>query len=207
MQGDSRMTKNTNIDKYGLQPEDEFYQLTFTQVSDEGALEVRPFTYALMTWWKCRIDQSDSIDIAPDSMSSLLTYESVITGGDSEQSSFNADDEFDTDNVIEVQEDIGLISYFIYVSKRLTTKYAREVALDIGQLNTRLQYGHFEVFNSTATNEYFLRFRSSLILQDVLVGKVNAIDKMVENAQLNCIYGINALCESQSGFKDFLFKK
>lgn len=67
------MNTNTELDQYGLPPNDEFYGINQIQVSDQGAVEVRPYTYALMNWLKCRMNQPDTIDIHPTGMTSLLT--------------------------------------------------------------------------------------------------------------------------------------
>lgn len=197
------MTK-TQLSPYGLPPEDEFYDLDFIQVSDEGSIEVRPYTYTLMTWWKVRMDQSDSIDINPNGMSSMLNFESSVTGGNSNISVLSEEDEFTVDNIIEVDEENGQISFYIYMQQPIPEEYAPEVAMKTLNVNPLLQYGHFEIYHSDEDKNHYLRYRSSVILNGVLVGKVNTLQNMIEHSQYTFSLGINAMCNEDEKFTKFV---
>ena len=41
--------------------------MSFIQSSPERALDVKPATHALMTWWKVRMGNKGAIDISSDS--------------------------------------------------------------------------------------------------------------------------------------------
>lgn len=187
------MTITTEPDQYGLSPDDEFYGLNQIQVSDQGSVKVHPYTYALMTWFKSRMNQPDTIDIHPSGKSALLTYESTITGLGQDESSSTQYDEFDVDNVIEVQEDAGLVSYFIYIKQPIPDDYVSNVAIQIMNINPDLQFGHFEVYTTNSTGEHFLRFRSSMILKEVKVGKVDSLQHMLETSTDYCSQGLLVL--------------
>jgi len=64
------MTSITMRDKNDLEPDDEFYDLNFTQLANGNSLNVKPCTYALMTWWKMRMGNQDTLDISDDSNTS-----------------------------------------------------------------------------------------------------------------------------------------
>jgi hypothetical protein len=98
------------IDQYGLESDDEFYQLSFIQSSPEGALDVKPATYALMTWWKVRMGNKDTIDISSDSNDSMLRFDSTYIGGEFKDGGLGKKDKVEIDHIIEVNELSMLIS-------------------------------------------------------------------------------------------------
>ena len=200
------MTTTTEPDQYGLSPDDEFHGLNQIQVSDEGVVEVYPYTYALMTWLKCRMNQPDTIDIHPSGKTALLTYESTFEGLGQDQSLLTQDVEFDVDNVIEVHEDAGLVSYFIYIKQPIPDDFASNVAVQTLNVNPDLQLGHFEVYTTKSTGQHFLRFRSSMILKEVKVGKVDSLQNMIETTIGNFGQGLHMLLQSDSTFQNWLIQ-
>lgn len=192
------MTVTTEPDQYGLSSDDEFYELNQIQVSDQGSVEVHPCTYALMIWWKSRMNQPDTIDIHPSGKSALLTYESTVTDLDEDESALTQYIEFDVDNVIEVHEDAGLVSYYIYIKQPIPDDYASDVAVQILNVNPDLQFGHFEVYTTESTCEHFLRFRSSMFLKKVKVGKVDSLQHMIEITAGYFNQGIHILCLNEN---------
>ena len=198
------MNTNSNLDKFGLTPEDEFYDSSLTQISDEGAIEVKPFTNALMTWWKCRMEQDDTINISEDGNHSMLKCEVTLNGGDPETHSFTSDDEIDVESIIEVSEETGLVNLFIYIPKPISSELVVQISNTLMKINTELEYGHFEIYNPKDSKENFLRFRENTILKGISVGKVNAVENLYNFSYAYYSIGLNGLCSNHNNFKYWL---
>jgi hypothetical protein len=200
------MNTNTKLDRYGLTPEDEFYDSNLIQVSDDGAVDVKPFTNSLMTWWKCRMNQQDSIDISEDGNNSILKTEITLNGGDPDICIFTSEDEIDVDSIIEVSEDIGLVNHFIYIQKPIPQELSVQFASDIMNINTELVYGHFEIYTTKESKEQYLRFRENIILKGISVGKVNTIENLYNFSYAYYTVGLNLLCDSNKEFSNWLLQ-
>jgi hypothetical protein len=177
----------------GVEQDDEFYGVEFSQVSDDGVREVFPLTYALMTWWKVRMENQDTIDISEDSLSSMLRYESGYEAGEDENY-LDDGDEIGFDNIIEVDEERKLVTLFSYVPKPIPTVLVPEVFASIIKINPHLIYGHFEAYKPESESDegsYFLRYKVSTFLHGVKLGKVDVIDALVLSAQENLHFGVD----------------
>jgi hypothetical protein len=176
------------IDQYGLESDDEFYQLSFIQSSPDGALDVKPATYALMTWWKGRMGNKDTIDISTDSNDSMLRFDSIYTGGEFKGGGLGKKDKVEIDHIIEVNELSMLVSLYSYIAKAIPDDMSNELAVSLMNINPKLQYGSIEVYTTDAEDgqsQHFLRYRASTCLKGVKIGKVNVIENMVDLAQSN----------------------
>ena len=187
------------IDQYGLESDDEFYKLSFIQSSPEGALDVKPVTYALMTWWKVRMGNKDTIDISSDSNDSMLRFDSIYTGGEFKGGGLGKKDKVEIDHIIEVNELSMLVSLYSYIAKPIPDVMANELAVSLMNLNPKLQYGSIEVYKTDAEDgqsQHFLRYRASTCLKGVKIGKVNVIDNMVDLAQSNHGWILDTICQT-----------
>jgi len=196
------------IDQYGLESDDEFYQLSFIQSSPDGALDVKPATYALMTWWKVRMGNKDTIDISSDSNDSMLRFDSIYTGGEFKGGGLGKKDKVEIDHIIEINELSMLLSLYSYIAKAIPDDMANELAVLLMNLNPKLQYGSIEVYTTDAEDgqsQHFLRYRASTCLKGVKVGKVNAIENMVNLAQANHGWILDAICQTPA-YKKWLLR-
>ena len=187
------------IDQYGLESDDEFYQLSFIQSSPEGALDVKPATYALMTWWKVRMGNKDTIDISSDSNESMLRFESTYTGGEFKGGGLGKKDKVEIDHIIEVNELSMLVSLYSYIAKAIPDDMSNELAVSFMNINPKLQYGSVEVYTTDAEDgqsQHFLRYRASTCLKGVKIGKVNVIENMVDLAQSNHGWILDLICQT-----------
>lgn len=194
------------IDQYGLESDDEFYQLSFIQSSPDGALDVKPATYVLMTWWKVRMGNEDTIDISSDSNESMLRFDSIYTGGQFKGSGLGKKDMVEIDHIIEVNELSMLVSLYSYISKAIPDDMANDIAVSLININPKLQYGSFEVYTTDGEDgqsQHYLRYRVSTCLKGVKVGKVNAIENMIELSQANHGWALDAICQTLK-FKKWL---
>jgi hypothetical protein len=194
------------IDQYGLESDDEFYQLSFIQSSPDGALDVKPATYALMTWWKVRMGNKDTIDISSDSNDSILRFDSTYTGGEFKGGGLGKKDKVEIDHIIEVNELSMLVSLYSYIAKAIPDDMSNELSVSLMNLNPKLQYGSIEVYTTDAEDgqsQRFLRYRASTCLKGVKLGKVNAIENMIELAQANHGWILDAICQT-SEYKKWL---
>ena len=190
------MTTDAPRDNNGLESDDEFYELNFTQVSDDGAIDVKPCTYALMTWWKVRMGNDDSIDIASDSNSASLRFETDITGADDDNAAFTSVDSITTDNIIEVDEVQKLLKLFSYVPKPVPKKMIKAITSAIDEFNESSNYGHAQLFSieNEGVGESYVRFKASTFLEGIKVGKTNTVEVFVNNAQLQCAILYMVIC-------------
>lgn len=201
------MSEKLELDQYGLTPDDELYDFSLIQVSDDGtSVTVRPYTNALMGWWKRRMNQPDTIDIAKDGMSSTLNFKSSFSGGDSDISVFEEDDEISLDNYIEVDEETGLMSFFIYVAKPVPKELTHEVSNAILNTNPHLRFGHLEICSTGSDDREVLRFRSSIFLKKIKVGKVDSVEEFVTNSQLSCTIGLGLMATIEESIKEWVLQ-
>ena len=199
------MLEEQKIDQYGLTQDDEFYNsFNLTQVSDEGAVEVRPYTNVLMTWLKCRMNQLDTIDISKDGMSSLLNFETYVSGADSDLSIFAEDESVSLSNYIEVDESTGLITYYIYAGSSLDDDLLTKVVNAITKSNQSLWLGHFEIFNVKKLNYKLLRYKASVNLKKIKVGKVDVLEDFITISQVNCSIGLSLMSKSDNEVKEWI---
>jgi hypothetical protein len=187
------------IDRYGLQSDDEFYKLSFFQSSPEGTLDVKPATYALMTWWKVRMGNKDTIDISSDSNDAMLRFESAHTGGGFKGGGLGKKEKVGIDHIIEVNELSMLVSLYSYIAKPIPDDIANELAVTLMNLNPKLQYGSVEVYTADTNDslsQHFLRYRASTCLKGVKVGKVNAVENMIDLGQDNHGLVLDLICQT-----------
>ena len=84
-------------------------------------------------------------------------------------------------------------------SKAIPDNMANELAVSLINLNPKLQYGSIEVYTTDAEDgqsQHFLRYRASTCLKGVMVGKVNVIENMIELAQSNYGWILDAICQT-----------
>jgi hypothetical protein len=187
------------IDQYGLESDDEFYQLSFIQSSPDGALDVKPATYALMTWWKVRMGNKDTIDISCDSNDSMLRFDSIYTGVEFKGGGLGKKDKVEIDHIIEVNELSMLVSLYSYIAKAIPDDMANELAVSLMNINPKLQYGSVEVYTTDAEDgesQHFLRYRASTCLKGIKVGKANVIERMINLAQSNHGWILDTFCQT-----------
>ena len=195
---DDNSLEEGQIDQYGLESGDEFYKLSFMQSSPEGTFDVKPATYALMIWWKVRMGNKDTIDISSDSNSSMLRFDSTYTGGEFKRG-LGKKDKVEIDHIIEVNELNMLVSLYSYIAKAITDDMANELAVSLMNTNPKLQYGSIEVYTTDTEDgqsQHFLRYRASTCLKGVKIGKVNVIEYMVNLAQTNHGWILEAICQT-----------
>lgn len=203
------MTKSKKVDSFGLESDDEFYRVleNFTQVSDEGVVLVKPYTYALMMWWKVGLGNDDIINIENESNNSSLQFPTSVSGTSEAELSLASDESVAISNIVEVDEKDGMVKYFGYIQEAIPPKLVKEVEKLIKDYNNALAYGYSEI---TAVGEgdqtaNYLRFKASTILEGIKVGKIDAVSNLVSNAQRNFYLTIFELANSPS-LKNWLIK-
>jgi hypothetical protein len=205
----AKMNKSKIVDSYNLEKDDEFYQIleNFSQVSDEGSVRVKPCTYALMTWWKVRMGNRDSIDITNESNNSSLQFHTSVNGSDEHELSLTADESVTISNIVEVDEKDKIVQYFGYIEKAIPSKLVKEVEKVIKDYNYTLAYGYSEITNVGEGDKTanYLRFKASTILEGIKVGKIDAVSNLVSNAQSNFYLTVFELANSPS-LKSWLIK-
>jgi hypothetical protein len=194
------------IDRNGLESGDEFYRLSFSQSSPQETLDVKPATYALMTWWKVRMGNRDTIDISSDSNYSMLRFDSIHTGGGLKGGGLGKKEKVAIDHIIEVNELSMLVSLYSYIAKSIPDDMTNELAASLMNLNPKLQYGSVEVYTAVTNDiqsQHFLRYRVSTCLKGVKVGKVNAVENMIDLAQANHGLVLDLICQTPN-YKNWL---
>ena len=205
---DDTSLEESQIDQYGLESGDEFYKLSFIQSSPEGALDVKPATYALMIWWKVRMGNKDTIDISSDSNSSMLQFDSIYKGGNFKGRGLGKKDKVEIDHIIEVNELNMLVSLYSYIPKAIPADIAMELAVSLMNINPKLQYGSVEVYTTDpddGESQHFLRYKAVTCLKGVKVGKVNVVENMIALAQTNHGWILDTICET-SEYKKWLLR-
>ena len=152
-----------------------------------------------MTWWKVRMGNKDTIDISSDSNDSILRFDSTYIGGEIKGGGLGKKDKVEIDHIIEVNELSMLVSLYSYIAKAIPDNMANELAVSLMNLNPKLQYGSIEVYTTDAEDgqaQHFLRYRASTCLKGVKVGKVNVIENMVDLAQSNHGWILDAICQT-----------
>lgn len=184
--------------KYGLEGDDEFYDLNFLQSAPDGVVEVKPATYSLMTWWKTRLGNQDTIDITNESNESILRFGSVYTGEDVDGGSLGKKDEVAVENIIEVKEPLMLVSLYSYMSSAVPKNIVEELSEELQKLNPKILYGSIELCTSDPSKKkvkHYLRYRVSTNLTGIKVGKVNAVENMIYLAKLNYGWVLDDICK------------
>ena len=187
----------TLVDRYGLEQNDEFYGLNFSQESDEGIREIKPLTYALICLWKAKMGNEDSIDITQDSSLSMLHFNSTFSGGDSDEMVLSADDFIDIDHIVEVDEDEMMVSMYSYIPKPIPEKLIIPIDISLLNINPEIKYGSIEVsvtVNDENEQEHYLRYRVSVYLKDIKVGKIHAIENMINYGQVFFDLALDSMC-------------
>ncbi len=196
---DKNSLEDGQIDRFGQESDDEFYKLSFMQSSPEGILDVKPTTYALMTWWKVRMGNKDTIDITNDSNYSTLRFDSTYIGGEFKGGGLSKKDKIDIDHIIEINEHGMLVSLYSYIAKAIPNQIAEKLAVSLMDINPMLQYGSIEVYKTNSNNgefQYFLRYKASTCLKGIKVGKINAIENMLGLAQTNHGWVLDTICQT-----------
>jgi hypothetical protein len=194
---DTTIEPKVSFDRYGQAPDDEFFELSFLQSSDDGVKEVKPLTYALMCLWKVRMGNEDTISISEHSDGALLNFDSTYNGSDSGDTNLTPDDEIELDNVIEVDEKQGRVSLFCYIPRQIPEELTSLLALACLNINPNLQYGHIEVYTTTSDGEslHYIRYRASVALGGVKVGKTDAIENMLNTGLSMFGVALDAACK------------
>lgn len=165
-------------------------------------MKYKKITTALRTWWTEIKTQPDTIQVSPDAIHSQLTYESVVT----EIDGFTDKDSLDVSNVIEVYEESGLISHYIYIQTAMTQEVATRIATHTMNVNPQLSFGHFEIYTTEKTSEHFLRYRSSIYVQSVESDLVPVINDLIDMSYSQFLLGIEKFSAwSNSLFEKFIF--
>ncbi len=198
--------KKNELDNYGLEPDDEFYErMPIIQTSDEGTRDIKTCTNALMILWKVRMGNEDTIDISEDCNHSMLNFESTYSGGESEENNLTEDDEFDLDHIIEVDEESMILTFYSYVAKPIPDELISNIGLETLNINSKLKFGNFELHstNSNGVESIYLRYRTSACLKGVKVGKVEVIENLISNTQLNLAIAFESWSKD-ADFKNWL---
>ena len=180
--------------------DDEFYGIEFSQLSEDGIREVYPVTYAVMTWWKVRMDNEDIIDISEDSLSAILQYEATLEG-DEDTTNLSEGDEIGTANIIEVNEESKMVTLMTYFPTSIPDDLVIDLYTEISSINQSIPYGHFEVFVSkgeSGEEDFWLRYRVSSVLKGIKSGKVEAVENIVAWGRMSAIQGFNLLASNES---------
>ena len=185
--------ENSIVDAYGQVEEDEFYELSCQLETEQGPLEVKPVTYALMEAWKAHSELDEPIEIEEDSNFASLEFDAELT--------VELNDvpyALETNNVIEVDEDSKTAAIFRYLTKTMPLElmdHCIRLAMDANQ---SLVYGALEVVPfETEEGEHtgLLRLKWALALDGILVGKVNAIENLILNSEDSLQDGVEMLLE------------
>jgi len=109
------------------------------------------------------------------------------------------------DNIIEVDETHKIIKFFAYVPKPIPIEIVSEASSIIHQFNENSEYGYAELYlvNANESSQYYIRFKVSTFLKGIKVGKVDAVEIFVNNAQSQCANLYFDLC-SDLGIKEWL---
>ena len=193
----SRKVIKPITDRYGLEQNDEFYGLDFSQESDEGTREIKPLTYALICLWKAKLGNEDSIDITEDSSLAMLHFNSTFSGGDSDEMVLGSDDFIDIDHIVEVDEDEMMVSMYSYIPKPIPEKLIIPIDISLLNINPEIKYGSIEVsvtVNDENEQEHYLRYRVSVYLKDIKVGKIHAIENMINYGQVFFDLALDSMC-------------
>lgn len=185
-----------------LPENDEFHNIHFLQVSDAGAIEVKAATYALMCWWKDVLGNEDTININPETSNSFLNWSSFI-----EVDSNNFDTElgslrFAIENIIEVDEEGMSITYFMYIGggEGIPYNLLEDFMSNVATGNTVVPFGHGELLTVEAETgpQTLFRFRDTVDLSGIRIGKVDVVRKFVENAQRSFVLLLEHIAQQPS---------
>ena len=193
--------KSPKVDQYGLAQDDEFYGLYFAKSTKKGLVEVKPCTFSLMYWWKGLLGYPDMIEISKGSNTAMLQFESTFGGGDSGETELTEQDVLDIDHIIEVDEEVMLISLYSYVPISVPDNLIGALGLAILNINPETRYGCLEICtteNEEGETEHFLRYRAATYLRGIKSGKVEAIESMVTNGSEFFGLALDAMCVNKS---------
>jgi hypothetical protein len=194
-------SKESKVDQYGLEQDDEFYGLYFAKSTNKGLVEVKPCTFSLMYWWKGLLGYPDMIEISKGSNTAMLQFESTFGGGDSGETELTEKDVLDIDHIIEVDEEEMMISLYSYVPIPVPEKLVGALSLAVLNINPETRYGNLEICpteNEEGVTEHFLRYRAATYLRGIKSGKVEAIESMVTNGSEFFGLALDAMCVNKS---------
>lgn len=149
-------------------------------------------TAALHNWYNSQVGPSDSIKVSEDRVRALLNFESTLPGILADESE-GSEAPIDVDNVIEIEEDTGLISIYIYIKGELSEEVASRIGIQTINVNPLLTFGHFEVYTTKKNDQHFLRYRASIYAKSIEKNIEHVINDLFNNASENCMQGLNKI--------------
>jgi hypothetical protein len=194
-----------------LPKEDEFYGINFIQsettkneetgVIETKTREVKVGTYSLMGWWKGILGNEDTIDISEDSESATLTYTVTLSELDEDVAEVVSRE---APIFIEVTEqyypDCPLIVFYCYPGglSGLSDEETENMTTYIGEVNLNdMIFGNFEM-NIDEDGSGTVRYKSSLCLKGISVGKSDAIASFVAMSDSQLQKGLGELARMMS---------
>lgn len=160
---------------------DEFYGISFSQVEtdDDGNTQIRdvkPVTYALMSWWKGN-GNPDTIDISEDSNYSTLEIQTDLEGIKDGAAALTIYLEAN-----EVQSSLCCYIYssaFAGIDEKAFEGYLNQ---SIMEYNQTAICGSLETVPSNIEGKFNLRFKSSVWMEDIPTGKVEMVRGLVSRS-------------------------
>ena len=175
-----------------LPKEDEYYGISFLQAEtieneetgevETQSREVKVATYSLMDWWKRILGNEDTIEISEGSEHAMLTYTMTMNDLDDDIA-----DEISTDAqvFIEVYEqyypNTPVLTFYCYPQALagLSAEMTEALVTHVSAVNLEdMIFGNFEL-NVDENGGGQVRYKSSLCLKGISVGKANAIASFV----------------------------
>lgn len=194
-----------------LPKEDEFHGINFIQSEaieneETGEMEtktreVKVGTYSLMGWWKGILGNEDTIDISEDSENATLAYTLTLNDLDDDVAEVVSRE---APVFIEVTEQYypnhPLIVFYCYPAglSGLSDDETENMATYIGEVNLGdMIFGNFEM-NVDEDGSGTVRYKSSLCLKGISVGKSEAIASFVAISDAQLQKGISEIVRMMS---------
>lgn len=176
-----------------LHKDDEFSGISFSQLDGESVHEVKPVTYALMSWWK-GLGNKDTIDISEGSDHSRLNFTVELKLDDDEIDS-------SVDAYLDAFEDISILMYCAYPEalSNLSSQQLQQIQPLVSNVNKGTLFGSFEVLYNQDHDGGRVRYKSAICTHDVLVGKVAMVESLINRSTDELNTGINNLIQMLHG--------
>ena len=104
---------------------------------------------------------------------------------------------YDIDHIVEVDEDEMMVSMYSYIPKPIPEKLIIPIDISLLNINPEIKYGSIEVsvtVNDENEQEHYLRYRVSVYLKDIKVGKIHAIENMINYGQVFFDLALDSMC-------------
>lgn len=190
-----------------LPKDDEFSNIEWKQIEEVETTDgktkrvIKEFhvgTYTLMKWWTS-LGNEDIIDISDDSLKSSLLYQRYLTTLDDDVISEIPNGVV---NLFEVNEEAWpqtpVITYYCYPEwlEELTDDEIADLQNLLLYINPSLIMGTFEFLENKKNETWRCRYRASLSLENIKVGKVEAFISFFEICIAQLSTGLSHLIRS-----------